>query len=96
MCNQADNYTYHQGEARVTCAKIIGYENDRLRYAMSAAVWCCAPATHATVCDVTRPVSPLNVGHFYCDQHAPADSVLIPTCQTCKTEYITQEEEAGS
>jgi hypothetical protein len=79
MCNQADGYTYHQGEPHVTCAKIIGQDPDRLRYAMSSAVWCGAPATRATVGDERRPVSPLNVGHFFCDQHAPADAVLLPT-----------------
>jgi hypothetical protein len=70
---------YHQGDYGVRCAKIVAHDPDLLRYAMSSAVWCCRPATRATVGDSTRPVDALNVIHFYCDAHAPVEAVGIPT-----------------
>ena len=67
----------HRDDGSITCAAIVSHDESKLRWAMSAAVWCNKPATRATVQNSKEPVSWANVGHWYCDEHAPAEAVEI-------------------
>jgi len=60
------------------CAKIVEYSDTVLARRMSGAVWCGKPATHATVAGKSpTPLSIADVGHFYCEEHAPASAVRL-------------------
>jgi len=67
-----------QGDYGVKCSAIVAHDDEKLRWTITSAVWCGAPATQATVQRPGEPVSWSNVGHFYCDAHAPQDAVAIP------------------
>lgn len=55
-----------------TCAKFTG-ENKHCD-----PTWCNAPATKATLCNPKDGFLFFNIGHWYCDAHAPADAVALP------------------
>jgi len=71
--------------ARLTplCARFIHQPDQPPRGPFDTqGTWCHAPATHATICNPKDTFkdgfAAYNIGHFYCQEHAPADAIKLP------------------